>query len=105
MTALLQASFTHQWTALQTSLSKTIQRELVVVIDGFDKVEVHRSDFLREVCTLIEKLRSATPRVKALITSGTLTEIKEYFGGKVPAIVFDEERTGKYGQQIYQCAS
>ncbi|KAL2782992.1 hypothetical protein BJX66DRAFT_143516 [Aspergillus keveii] len=52
ITALLQAPFTHQWTALHTSLSKSIQRELVVVIDGLDKVEVHKSDFLRGVCTM-----------------------------------------------------
>jgi YHS domain-containing protein len=91
LAALLGAPSAKHWAALKAALPPSIKHDLIIVIDGVDNVGKATLVFLREVCTFIKSLQYKGFKLKVLITSQGLTEIKDFLAG-VPSIVFDDER-------------
>ncbi|KAH8696888.1 hypothetical protein GQ44DRAFT_633885, partial [Phaeosphaeriaceae sp. PMI808] len=77
-------------TALGAVLRKE-QRSLSLVVDGLDKVEHQREDFIKGVRTFINRLQQQTSKVKILLTSQPLAKIKDLLDG-LPCIEHDRER-------------
>jgi ankyrin repeat domain-containing protein 50 len=90
---ILDANTDGLWSALRAALDNEHARELSIIIDGLDKVEHQKVEFIREVRELIEYLRERTSKVKALLTSRPEARIKEALDG-LPCIEYDKERKG-----------
>ena len=90
---ILDASANALWTALEAVLSEEPQRELCVVIDGLDRVEHQKVEFINGVRVFFTRLLNRTSKLKALLTSRPQTEIKEALDG-VLCIEYDKERKG-----------
>lgn len=90
---ILHAPANEFLTALGTVLRDEEQRGLLVVLDGLDKVEDQRGEFIVAVRAFVERLQKRTSMVKILLTSRPLTEIKDIFNG-LPCIEYDRERKG-----------
>jgi ankyrin repeat domain-containing protein 50 len=92
---LLNAPANCLFNALGDVLDDEPQRCLSVIIDGLDKVEHTRddSDFVRGVRAFVTHLQQRTSKVKVLLTSRPLAEIKEILGGLIH-IEYDRERQG-----------
>lgn len=88
---ILDAPIDELWHALKTILADEQKRELSIVIDGLDKVEYQKVEFIKGVRELITHLLKRTLKVKALLTSRPQAEIKEVFDG-LPYIEYDKER-------------
>ncbi|KAL2827876.1 hypothetical protein BJY01DRAFT_135033 [Aspergillus pseudoustus] len=93
--SLMKADPYKQWTALTAALVPSVQQGLIIVIDGLDDVGLDRSNFLREVCTFLERLEGSGFGLKALLASRAMSEIKEFLR-RVRGIVFDDERKGTH---------
>ena len=91
---LLNAPANHLFTALSAVLDGEKQRCLFIIIDGLDKFEHQRDDFIREIRIFIDHLQRRTSKVKVLLTSRPLAEIKDRFSG-LPCIEPDKERKGR----------
>jgi ankyrin repeat domain-containing protein 50 len=83
------------WGALKAALALADEpnRELSIVVDGLDKVEHQRSEFVKGIHILILYLLERISIVKALLTSRPQAEIKEAFN-RIPCIEYDKERKG-----------
>ena len=81
------------WAALRAVLANEEQRELLVAVDGLDKVEDQKVEFLKGVRGFVTHLLEETSKVKILLTSRPQAEIKEVFDG-LPCIEYDKERIG-----------
>jgi len=81
------------WTALKAVLAKEQERELFIVVDGLDKVQHEKREFINGVRTFVEHLQQRTSKVKILLTSRPQDEIKEILDG-LPCIEYDKERKG-----------
>ena len=90
---LLNASVDELWAALRAVLSCEQDRELSIIVDGLEHIEHQRDKFIGGVRSFIEHLRQRTPKIKILLTSRPLVEIKELFNG-LPSIEHDRERKG-----------
>ena len=91
---ILNAPADELWTALEAVLGNEEQRDLSVVVDGLDKVVEHqRGELIKGVCAFVKHLQQRTSRVKILLTSRPLAEIKDLFDG-LPCIEHDRERKG-----------
>ncbi|KAG9227962.1 hypothetical protein BJ875DRAFT_490517, partial [Amylocarpus encephaloides] len=80
------------WTALEEVLLDEQGRELVVVVDGLDKVRHEKGKFTKAVREFVERLRDGTSKVQVLLTSLPQAEIKEVLG-ELLCIEYDKERT------------
>jgi ankyrin repeat domain-containing protein 50 len=104
---ILEASPKDLWDSLKTVLADEQKRELSIVIDGLDKVERQKDEFIRGVLTFIVYLQERISKVKALLTSRPRGEIKEIFDElciKYDYIEYDRERKGlvpSYGLTLY----
>ncbi|KAF2183392.1 hypothetical protein K469DRAFT_690132 [Zopfia rhizophila CBS 207.26] len=87
---LLDVSENELLTALRSILDEE-QRGLSVVIDGLDKVGHQRGKFIEGVRAFVERLQQRTSKVKILLTSRPLSEIKDLLYG-LPYIEYDRER-------------
>jgi hypothetical protein len=90
---ILDAPANELWAALEAVLGDEEQRGLSVVIDGLDKVEHQRDELIGGVRAFVKHLQQRTSRVKILLTSRPLAEIKDLFDG-LPCIEHDRERKG-----------
>jgi ankyrin repeat domain-containing protein 50 len=90
---ILNAPANELWAALEAVLGDEEHRGLSVVVDGLDKVEHQRDELIRGVRVFVEHLQQQTSKVKILLTSRPLAEIKELFDG-LPCIEHDRERKG-----------
>jgi ankyrin repeat domain-containing protein 50 len=90
---ILNAPANELWAALEVALGDEEQRGLSVVVDGLDKVEYQRGELIRGVRSFVKHLQQRTSRVKILLTSRPLAEIKDLFDG-LPYIEYDRERKG-----------
>ena len=81
------------WTALEAALSKELQQELWVVVDGLDEVKHQKDEFIKGVCGFVEHLLNKTLKFKALLTSRPHAKINEVLR-KVLCIEYDKERKG-----------
>jgi hypothetical protein len=92
---LLQASSNGYWRALRVAIDIVHEQGLTLMIDGLDKIEHQKHEFIREVCVFIEHLRkrSSTSTTRVLLTSRPQAEIKEILSG-LPCIEYDKERKG-----------
>jgi len=90
---ILDAPASELFAALGTVLDDEKERELSVVIDGLDKVEHQRREFTESVRAFVERLQQRTLKVKVLVTSRPLAEIKALLDG-LPCIEHDKERKG-----------
>ncbi|KAF2192459.1 purine and uridine phosphorylase [Zopfia rhizophila CBS 207.26] len=88
---MLKAPAGELWAALRAVLGDEEQRDLLVVVDGLDKIEHQRGEFISEVRAFVEHLQQRTSKVKVLLTSRPLTEIKDLFDGLL-CIEHDRER-------------
>jgi len=81
------------WCALKAVLELEQNRDLIIIIDGLDKVEKQKSEFIRKVCTFIARLQERTCKINVLLTSRPEDDIGALLGG-VLSIEYDKERTG-----------
>src|SRR5271155_4341300 len=96
---ILDAPANKLLTALKAVLSDEKQRGLFIVVDGLDKVELQRGEFFSGVRVFVEHLQQRTSKVKILLTSRPLAEIKDLFNG-LPCIEHDKERKGPYAPHV-----
>ncbi|KNB06504.1 kinesin [Fusarium oxysporum f. sp. lycopersici 4287] len=68
-------------TALGTVLGDEKQRSLSVIIDGLDRVRHQRGEFIHGIRTFVNRLQQRTSKVKILLTSQPLAEIKDLLNG------------------------
>ena len=79
-----------------------IEREkgLSIIIDGLDKSEHEKYQFIRELCVFVENLQGGHSTTRVLLTSRPQAEIKEILG-RLPSIEYDMERKGLFSLISY----
>jgi hypothetical protein len=90
---LQQASRNGYWRALRAAMDIVHEHGLSLIIDGLDKIEDQKYEFIREVRVFIEHLRERPSTTRVLLTSRPQAEIKEILSG-LPCIEHDKERKG-----------
>ncbi|KAK6525307.1 hypothetical protein TWF694_005452 [Orbilia ellipsospora] len=88
---ILDAPVGHLWIALGAVLTCEANQPLSIVLDGLDHVSSHRVTFWRGVRSFVENIQERTLKVRILLTSHPLTEIKVIFA-EFPCIEHDKER-------------
>lgn len=96
---ILNARVDELWDALKTILAETQKGELSIVIDGLDKVEHQKVEFIKGVREFITHLQKRTIKFKALLTSRPQDEIKEVFDG-LSYIEYNKERKGSVASYV-----
>jgi hypothetical protein len=91
---ILQAPAQELLATLKAVLTDEEQRELLIVVDGLDKIEDQKVEFLHGVSIFVKHLLEKASKVKILITSRSQKEIKAVFDW-LPCIEYDKERKGK----------
>ena len=90
---ILQTSSNGYWRALRAVTDLVHEHGLYLMIDGLDKIEHQKSEFVVEIHTFIEHLRERPSTTRVLLTSRPQAEIKEILSG-VRCIEYDKERKG-----------
>ena len=90
---ILKASSDSYWSALGAVIDIGWEKELSLIIDGIDKVEDQKCEFVQKLLTFIEHLRERPFTTKVLLTSRPQAEIREILG-RLPSIEYDRERKG-----------
>ena len=90
---VLEASSDSYWSALRAVMDIGWENGLSLIIDGLDKTENQKCEFIRNLLTFIEHLRERPFTTKVLLTSRPQAEIKEILGW-LPSIEYDRERKG-----------
>jgi hypothetical protein len=90
---ILEASSDGYWGALGKVMDIDREQGLSLIIDGLDKAEHRKYEFIREVCVFVEQLRGRHSSTRVLLTSRPQAEIKELLSG-LPCIEYDKERRG-----------
>ena len=80
------------WDALRAVLDDH-NHKLLIVVDGIDKIERQRAEFVQEVRAVIGDLPNRNAKIMSLITSQPDDRIKEVLNG-LPCIEYDKERKG-----------
>lgn len=81
------------WAALMAILANEPDRELLVIVDGLEKVEDETGEFIKGIRAFVDHLQERILNLKVLLTSRPLADIKEVFDG-LPYIEHDKERRG-----------
>ena len=81
------------WSALRAVMDIERERGLSLIIDGLEKAEHQKYEFIREIHRFIEHLRERPSTTRVLLTSQPLAEIKGILG-QLPCIEYDRERKG-----------
>ncbi|KAF3921785.1 hypothetical protein AA313_de0202529 [Arthrobotrys entomopaga] len=89
---LLDAPIIHLWVALgEVLISEQAQyQSLSIILDGVDDVDTQTNVFLTGVRLFVKRIRERTSKIKILLTSRPLAEIKNIFDG-FSCIEHDEE--------------
>ena len=94
---ILKASSDSYWGALRAVMNIGREKGLSLIIDGLDKIEDQKCEFVQKLLTFIEHLRERpqeTPiTTRVLLTSRPQAEIREILG-RLPSIEYDRERKG-----------
>jgi hypothetical protein len=90
---ILDASSNEHWDALKAVLEIEPKQELSLIIDGLDKIQHQRDEFIKRVLTFIENLQESLT-IKVLLTSGPQVEVKHIHEG-LRCIEYDKERKGE----------
>ena len=90
---ILQGPSNELWAALGAVLADEKQRELLVAVDGLDKVEDQKVEFLEGVRGFITHLLKESSKAKILLTSRPQAGTKKVLNG-LPCIEYDKERIG-----------
>src|SRR5207248_2654529 len=78
---ILQGPSNELWAALRAVLANEKQRELLIAVDGLDKVEDQKVEFLEGVRGFVTHLLKETSKAKVLLTSRPQAETKEVLNG------------------------
>jgi len=89
---ILEAPANELLTALGTVLGVE-QRSISLIVDGLDKVELQRDDFIKGLHELVVHLQRRLSKARILLTNRPEDDIKEIFDG-FPCIEHDRERRG-----------
>ena len=90
---ILKTPSSGYWDALRDVLDIEREQELSLIIDGLDKVEHKKDNFIQELCAFVKHLRRRPSTTRVLLTSQSQAGIKEIFG-QLPSIEYDRERKG-----------
>jgi hypothetical protein len=90
---ILNNSNSGLWNALQAALDTAWEQKLSIIIDGLDRVEELRFEFIRGLRAFIKHLLERPSKPKVLLTSGPQADIKEMLDGLL-CITYDRERKG-----------
>jgi hypothetical protein len=90
---ILKASSDAYWGALRAVTDIERKQGLSHIIDGLDKTEHQKYEFIRELRVFIEHLRGRPSTTRVLLTSRPQAEIKEILA-RLPCIEYDRERKG-----------
>ena len=90
---ILKASSDAYWGALRAVLGIEQEMELSLIIDGLDKTENQKREFIQGLLVFIENLEERPSTTRVLLTSRPQAEIREILG-QLPSIEYDRERKG-----------
>ena len=90
---ILKAPSSGYWGALREVLDIERETDLSLIIDGLDKIEHQKDEFIQELFGFIEQLRGRPSTTRVLLTSQPQAGIKEILG-PLPSIEYDRERKG-----------
>ena len=90
---ILKTPSSGYWGALREVLDIQREQELSLIIDGIDKVERQKDDFIQELRAFVENLRGRPSATRVLLTSQSQAGMKEMLG-QLPSIEYDRERKG-----------
>ena len=93
MKNILKTPSSGYWDALREVLDIEREQELSLIVDGLDKVEHQKDNFIPELCAFIKHLRGRPSTTRVFLTSQSQAGIKEIFG-QLPSIEYDRERKG-----------
>ncbi|KAF8539938.1 hypothetical protein BDD12DRAFT_980660 [Trichophaea hybrida] len=88
---ILDASNSELWDALKAALDAESERKLTIVIDGLDRVEDQKLEFIRGLRTFVEYLLDRPLKPKALLTSRPQDDVRDILD-KLLCIEHDKER-------------
>jgi hypothetical protein len=89
------------WTALEKVLAGEQERQLLIVVDGLDRIQHGKHEFIKGVGAFVEHLQRQNPMAKILLTSKPEDEIKEVFDG-FQRVMYDEERKRQIPPSFYE---
>ena len=90
---ILKASSDAYWSALRAITDIGQEKGLSLIIDGLDKIEDQKSEFIQKLLLFIEHLEERPSTTRVLLTSRPQAELKEILGRR-PSIEYDRERKG-----------
>jgi uncharacterized protein (DUF934 family) len=93
VTRILQASNNGYWRALRAVTDIMHEQRLSLIVDGLDKIEHQKREFVLEIHAFIEHLQESSSTTRVLLTSRPQAEIKEILS-ELPCIEYDRERKG-----------
>ena len=91
---ILNSSSSGYWGALLAVIGIEREKELSLIIDGLDKIEHQKGEFIQQLCVFIKNLSERPSSTRVLLTSQPQAEIKEVLG-QLPSIEYDRERKGE----------
>ena len=89
----LKASSGAYWDALMAVMDIGQEKGLTLIIDGLDKIEDQKCEFIQKLLAFIQHLRERPSTTRVLLTSRPQAEIKGVLG-RLPSIEYDRERKG-----------
>jgi hypothetical protein len=97
-TVLDASTASEHWSALKAVLDIEQQQKLYIIVDGLDKIELHKDEsqkgeFIKELRLFITHLQDSIPEVKVILTSQPHDDIRALLDG-VPSIEYNAERKG-----------
>ena len=90
---ILEPVSSRYWGALRAVMGIERGIELSLIIDGLDKIEYQKYEFIRELRVFTEDLRERPSTTRVLLTSRPQAEIKQILD-QLPSIEYDRERKG-----------
>lgn len=90
---ILEAPVRELWMALEVVLGHEQQRDLLLIVDGLEKVEHRNFELIKGILAFIGLLHKRNLKVKLLLTSRPQAGIREILDG-IPCIEYDQERKG-----------
>ncbi|KAF8540115.1 hypothetical protein BDD12DRAFT_777518, partial [Trichophaea hybrida] len=88
---ILDASNSELWDALKAALDAEPERKLTIIIDGLDRVEDQKPEFIRGLRTFVEYLLERPLKPKALLTSRPQDDVRDILDNLL-CIEHDKER-------------
>ena len=97
---ILKASSGAYWDALMAVMDIEQEKGLSLIIDGLDRIEDQKCEFIQRLLAFVEHLREKPSTSRVLLTSRPQAEIKEILG-QLPSIEYDRERKGSISLVSY----